>query len=391
MNRYILNSHFLSVFVLLIILIASCNRHKNEGVSVISGNLVSGADPYIRLIRIDTSAYTPIDSVKQHIDGSFSFSFRPEIPGFYLLRSDNKTLVPLVVYPGDSIVAISSQNTTVVSGGAEAGIFDKFRQFLLLDEAVVDSLGTEVMLARDLDNYPEIKKSTDSSWSALMRKAKERSFAYLKEHPDFLSQILVVNSKIQQTYIFDPVIDSNWLYRADSQLARSNINSPHVEAFHKRIKSIREANQLEARARENMKPGKTAPEISLPGVNGRLIALTPSKNRFNLIYIWSPTDGPSRKANLELKMLHEKYKSAGFDVYAVSLDNFKDRWAAAVNLDKLWWTNVNDTLAMNSGIVKDWYVQKLPVLVLVDKQGKIIERFTSVHSLEEYLAAQTGK
>lgn len=313
------------------------------------------------------------------------------MPGFYLLQSGRKTLAPVVVYPGDSIKVISGKGIISISGGAEAGIFDNFRQSLLLDEAVVDSLGTVVMLARDLNNYAEFKKSTDSAWAALMLRAKERSIAYLDEHPDFLSQILVVNSKIRQNFIFDQTADSTWLYKADTQLTRLHGNSPHAIAFHNRINSLRKANQAEERARENMKPGKKAPGISLRGINGKVIPFSPSKNRYTLVYIWSPADGPSRKANQELKLLYDKYKSAGFDVYAVSLDNYKDRWAAAVNLDKLWWNNVNDTLAMNSPVVKDWYVTKLPVFVLVDQQGEIIERFTSTRALKERLKMEFGK
>lgn len=392
MKRFFADFHFFPIILVLMILLASCSQRK-DGMSVISGNIEPGSDAYtyLRLVRIDTLAYTPVDSVQPDSDGSFSFKVLPDIPGFYLLQSGHKTLAPVVVYPGDSIKVISGQGIISFSGGAEAGIFDIFRQSLLLDEAVVDSLGTVVMLARDLDNYAEIKKSTDSSWVALMRRAKERSIAYLNGHPDFLSQILVVNSKIRQTFIFDQTIDSTWLYMADAQLSVSHRNSPHAIAFHKRIKSLCKANKAEESARQNMKPGKKAPEISLPGINGKAIPFSPSKNRYTLVYIWSPADGPSRKANQELKMLHEQYKSEGFEVYAVSLDNYKDRWAAAVNLDKLWWNNVNDTLAMNSPVVKDWYVTKLPVFVLVDQQGKIVERFTSPHSLNDRLSVELGK
>jgi peroxiredoxin len=392
MKRIFANFHFCPIILILMMLQASCSQQK-DGMSVISGNLEPGpeAGTFLKLVRIDTLAYTTIDSLKPGSDGSFSFKFSPELPGFYLLQSGRKTFAPVVVYPGDSIKVISRHGIISFSGGTEAGIFDKFRQSLLLDEAIVDSLGTVVMLARDLDNYAEFKKGTDSAWAALMRRAKERSIAYLNGHPDFLSQILVVNSKIRQTFIFDQTTDSTWLYKADEQLRESHGNSPHTIAFHNRIKSLRDANQLEAQARENMKPGKKAPEISLPGINGKTISLHPVRSKFTLVYIWSPTDGPSRRANLELKSIHEKYKTSGLEVFAVSLDNFSERWKAAVNLDKLWWTNVNDTLAMNSQLVKEWYVTKLPVFVLVDQQGKIVERFTSASSLNDRLSVEPGK
>ncbi|MBK6964677.1 MAG: TlpA family protein disulfide reductase [Bacteroidales bacterium] len=359
--------------------------------AVICGKSDTGSDAYIRLVRIDTSAYTPIDSVKPDRSGSFCLAFQPDMPGLYLLEHPDRKSVPVVVYPGDSIKATIRQGEVTLSGGKEAGTFDHFRQLLVMDEEKVDSLGSVAMLARDLDIYPKIKRSTDSSWAMLMKNARERGIVQIKANPGFLSQIFVINSKIQQTFLFDQIADSSWFYKADSQLMAVHSLSPHVQAFHNRIGSLRESNRQEARARENMKPGKQAPEISLPGINGKSITLSPATKRFTLVYIWSPVDGPSRKANQELKMLHEQFKNTGFEVFAVSLDNYKDRWAAAVNLDKLWWINVNDTMAMNSPVVKNWYVNRLPVFVLVDQQGKIVDRYTSTNSLKARLSFELGK
>ncbi|MHC1776623.1 MAG: TlpA family protein disulfide reductase [Lentimicrobium sp.] len=388
MKRWIVNYFFLSVSLMLLF---SCSQQQNDGMAVICGNTDTGSDAYIRLVRIDTSAYTPIDSVKPDRNGTFCLAFQPDMPGFYLIQMQGKTLAPVVVYPGDSINAKISLGDVTLAGGKEAGTFDQFRQTLKLDEEKVDSLGSVILLARDLDNYSEIKRSTDSAWALLMRNARERGIARIKADPGFLSQILVINSKIQQTFLFDQITDSAWFYAADLHLMAAHSRSPHVQAFHNQIGSLRENNRQEALARENMKPGKKTPSISLPGINGEVIPFYPFKNSYTLVYFWSPADGPSRKANQALKMLHEQYKSKGFDVYAVSLDNYKDRWAAAVNLDKLWWNNVNDTLAMNSPVVKEWYITKLPVFILVDRQGKIVERFTSAQSLNDRLSVELGR
>lgn len=379
---------FLSV---LLTLLFSCSQQQDNEIAVICGKTDSGSDAFIRLVRIDTSAYTPIDSVKPDRNGTFCLAFQPGMPGLYLIQLQDKTLAPVVVCPGDSIEATIREGDVSLTGGKEAGTFDQFRQSLILDEEKVDSLGSVVLIARDLDIYPQIKVSADSSWALLMQHARERGISWIKTNPGFLSQILVINSKIQQTFLFDQITDSSWFYTTDSQLMAAHGSNQHVQAFHNRIGVLREINRQEALARENMKPGKKAPEISLPGINGKVIQFHPSKNRYTLVYIWSPADGPSRKANQELKMLYEHYKSKGFDVYAVSLDNYMDRWAAAVNLDKLWWNNVNDTLAMNSPVVKDWHVTKLPVFVLVDRQGKIVERFTSAQALNDRLLVEMGK
>lgn len=383
MNRFIKVNLIAALSFLLFA--TSCHQQSEPGTVSIGGDAPSFSKTYLRLVRIDTAAYVTIDSVKPDSDGQFCLNFLPEMAGFYLIQSGNKTLAPLVIYPGDSIKANFQSDSIIISGGREASVFDKFRQTLLADEAVADSLGSVLILARDMDNYDEIKAKTDSAWADLMLKAKQRAITYIKANKNFLSQILVVNSKIQQTFLFDQTIDSTWLSAVDSQLASNHSLNPHYQAFHNRMQLLKAANEQERIARENMSPGKPAPEISLPGLNGKDVILDPSKNSFTCVYFWSPADGPSRKANQELKSLHEKYKDAGFEVFAVSLDEYTDRWTAAVNLDKLWWTNVNDTRALNSPLAKAWYIQKLPVFILINRQGRIVDRFTSARALEERL------
>lgn len=388
MRRQHIFSRLSAISILFLLLMASCNKQRNPDMVTVCGNAAFFKDIYIKLVRIDTSAYTVIDSVKSGSDGSFCLNFLPDMAGFYLLRAGNKVLAPLVILPGDSINAEIRQDTVIISGGAEAGTFDNFRRSLLADEEKVDSLGAILLLARDLGNYTEIKQGTDAAYRSLMQKAKQRGVSYLQQNPYYFSHLLVINSKIQQSFLFDEVNDSSWLFYADSLLLNTNPDNPHVVAYHKRIQLLRLNSAKEKLAMENMKPGKKAPAVSLPGLDGKMVTLNPSENRNTLVYIWSPADAPSRKANLELKTLYDQYKGRNFDVFAISLDKYPDRWKAAVNLDKLWWTNVNDTLALDSKIAVGWYVQKLPVVVLLDQQGRIVERFASVSLLARRLEAE---
>jgi hypothetical protein len=72
-------------------------------------------------------------------------------------------------------------------------------------------------------------------------------------------------------------------------------------------------------------------------------------------------------------------------VYAVSLDLSTERWKTTITMDKLWWTNVNDTLGFRSAVVEDYLIRKLPVYVLLDHEQRIIDRFISLQALENYL------
>jgi hypothetical protein len=46
---------------------------------------------------------------------------------------------------------------------------------------------------------------------------------------------------------------------------------------------------------------------------------------------------------------------------------------------------VNDTLAGNSRVAREWLVQKLPLMILIDNQNQILGRYTSLNQLEAEL------
>ena len=106
---------------------------------------------------------------------------------------------------------------------------------------------------------------------------------------------------------------------------------------------------------------------------------------YTLLYFWVPSDALSRKSNPELKNLYEKYRSRGLTVYAISLDPSTERWKTAVTMEKLWWTNVNDTLGLRSAVAGDYMINSVPVFVLLDREQRVLDRFISLQALENYL------
>lgn len=370
---------------LVLLTVTACHRHDPDKTAVISVNFEAPEGFTLLITRIDTSGFTLMDSLKPEKKGAFTFQFQPDQPGFYLLQSGAKTLSSMVIFPGDSIFVTVNEGMASLRGGKEAGFYDHFRQQLLRAEALADSLGIMLSLARDLENYPEIRQSTDSTWQSTLRGVKKNAVSYLESHPGFLSQLLVINSKIQRTFIFDQVADSSWLYKVSDNLSAAYPGNMHVVAFAGRVRDIMETNRAEMRARGKMGKGSRAPDISLPDLGGQSRSLIDLKGRFRLVYFWAPGDALSRKTNPELKQVYENFKPNGLEIFAVGLDRFPDRWKAAVNLDKLWWVNVNDTLAGNSQVARDWLVQKLPLMILIDNNNQIVGRYTSVKQLEAEL------
>ena len=137
-----------------------------------------------------------------------------------------------------------------------------------------------------------------------------------------------------------------------------------------------------------------APDIRLPGPDGKTYALSDLKGKVVLLDFWASWCMPCRRENPNVVKVYQQYKDKGFTVFSVSLDGVdgrtasrfnndpkkiaelkeqgRQRWIEAIKKDGLEWPyHVSDLKKWDCVPARQYGVTGIPRAFIIDKEGRI--------------------
>jgi len=149
----------------------------------------------------------------------------------------------------------------------------------------------------------------------------------------------------------------------------------------------------------NMINGALAPNITLPDSTGNPISMYEvGKNKIVILDFWASWCKPCLETHEALKQIDAEFKDAqignanGLIIYSVSLDDKPEAWKAALQKHHIpWQYQVNDKLAFGADAAKQYEVQQVPTVYIIDERHIIIGKDLTLKWLQYELRRRMGK
>ncbi|MCU4155346.1 TlpA family protein disulfide reductase [Carboxylicivirga sp. A043] len=149
---------------------------------------------------------------------------------------------------------------------------------------------------------------------------------------------------------------------------------------------------------DNQKPtvgleaGNKAPVFQTELIDGTPFNLKDLQGKMVLLNFWASYDAQSRMNNYYLNALHETYQTQNFHngqefvVVSISLDRFKAPLNLAIEQDEtMGFMHICNFMGANGSISKMYNIKE-PINILIDGEGRIVNKDVEYSTIEKSLA-----
>jgi peroxiredoxin len=117
-----------------------------------------------------------------------------------------------------------------------------------------------------------------------------------------------------------------------------------------------------------MAPSTTAPDFTLRTLEGQNLRLGEQRGRVVLVNFWATWCGPCRQEMPHLNKLYEKYKSSGFVLLGVNVDDDPRQAAGVAGKLGVTFPVLADA---DKRVSRQYDLSAMPSTVLIDRDGRV--------------------
>lgn len=355
---------------------------RTGGNTVVKGTLTNSAGDTIYLVDVSQRDFKVLDSTITAEDGSFEFRPTLSHKGFYNINvaKDQNQFATIILKPGDTCkltADIKNFGYSVKTEGTEdTKHFEEFNNYFAEYEKKrqplmgrLDSLQRAFQLQIEImKDTVEMRKYEKEVIEPLFNSTQDRITVLNNEGITWVKSFIDAHptsfANIPALRLLDPFDNMEYWEKTLLAIEKDYAEAPNVKLLREYV--------------DREKPfckGSVAPDIIMNNPEGKQMKLSETRGKIVLLDFWASWCGPCRQELPNVVANYNKYKSKGFDVFSVSLDKEKNAWTEAIKKDGLVWPwHISDLMYWQSPVVQQYRIQGIPKTLLLDEEGKIIDR-----------------
>jgi peroxiredoxin len=319
--------------------------------------------------------YIPLDTAVCNSSGEFELSFIVDHTSFYVLRFGKSGYITLLMEPGESVEFVGSEQLGNYSLKGSPGS-ELLLTLNIEHKRALEALGEitqKNMQYMSSPEYSDLKLEFDRQFDSITAQFRTYSLHYIEENKGSLAILVALyNLYGQGLPVFDPGMDFGVYRFVDSVLMVNYSDFETVQLLHAQVT---ESEQLldENHPIVSLEKGKIAPDFVSSRPKGEELALSDLRGNYVLLNFWAGWSQLSRDENRSLLKAMNTYGDRNLKILQVSLDDDRQVWLDAIREDQLKWDHVSDLKRWDTPAVDLYGVDRIPFMVVIDPEGRIME------------------
>jgi hypothetical protein len=127
------------------------------------------------------------------------------------------------------------------------------------------------------------------------------------------------------------------------------------------------------------------------GLSGGMIDVRQLRGKLVCVVFWDTSSKPALEDLPLLKTLYDAHRSQGFEIIGVNLDPVKTAVAPVLTQHGVKWPQIHEPGGPESVLAKEFGINSLPTMFIVDAEGKVLNRSATIADLKTTLAEKLAK
>ncbi|MCR4603582.1 MAG: AhpC/TSA family protein [Prevotella sp.] len=360
------------IFAALFLLLAvACNKNESKN----SYELVGSAEGFtdgsvLQVVNMDGQV---LDSIIIK-DGKFSYTGKADTVTLYSLnvKSDEFNNVEFFSEPGTITVTLAkepgkSKIAGTVSNDAWQELNNEVEPYYEKIQEIEKVVYSDTVLSKDAE------WALNERYKQLANEITKRMEASAEKNIGNEMGFLLVTS------FLDPTEKSELV---------SQLIEKMPEAFRQRPQILQIKQLIEAGKATEVGNKITDFSLGTPDGGEMNVMSEVQKNKITILDFWASWCGPCRNEMPFMKQLYAEFKPKGLGIVGISLDESAADWNRAISDLKLEWPQMSDLKGWESAAATAFQVRAIPHLVILDSEGKILQKGLRGEELKQFISQQ---